>query len=84
MQDLKMTGHTARRESTEQDVKSVPYERLNTKCLRVPVTKIFTSLAKKYYYYNTTYLFSLKAHRNPIIFQILVNHINIIIVMKLC
>jgi len=56
MQDLKMTDHSARRESAEQDVKSVHYKRLSTKCLRVPVSKIFTSLAKKYYYYNTTYL----------------------------
>ena len=36
------------------------------------------------YYYNTTYLFTLKAHCNPIIFQIFISHINTTIVMKFC
>jgi len=36
------------------------------------------------YYYNTTYLVALKADHNLIISQILINHINTNIVMKLC
>jgi len=50
-----------------------------TKCARV--VKVFRSLAK--YYYNATYLFTLKAHHNPITFQILINYINAIIIVKL-
>jgi len=51
------------------------------KCVRV--IKIFMSLAK--YCYNTTYLFTWKAHHkfhNPVIFRMLINNTNTIIVMK--
>jgi len=34
-------------------------------------------------YYNTMYLFTLKAHHNPLIFQILKSHINTIILLSL-
>jgi len=70
MQDKKM-----------EDMQSVPYTKgCFTKCLRV--INVFMILAK--YCYNTTYLFTVKAYRNPIIFQILISHNNTIIVMKLC
>jgi len=36
------------------------------------------------YCYNTTYLFTPKAHHKPVIFQILINHINTIAAMKSC
>jgi len=63
-----------------QDMRSVPYEWLTTKCVRV--IQVFISLAK--YCYNATYLVTLKAHHYPIIFQILINHVNAIIAVKLC
>ena len=65
-----------------QDIRFVPMNDFTTtKCVKL--IKIFMNLAK--YYYNTTYLFTPKAHDHKrTVFQILVNHINIIIVMKLC
>jgi len=49
--------------------------------LGVIAIKIFISSAK--YYYNTTYLFTLKALHNPIMFQILTNHVNAIIIIMI-
>jgi len=62
------------------DMQSVLYEELTSKYVRE--VKIFMSLAK--YYYNTTYLFILKSHYKSIIFQILINHVNAINIIKLC
>jgi len=57
-----------------QDMRSVPYEGLYTKCVRV--VKTFRSLVK--YYYNTTYLsiFTLRARSKLIMIKIVVYRIN--------
>jgi len=56
----------------------MPYEQLIVK-------RYINKASFTFYCYNITYaLVTLNARHNPVIYQILINHINAIIVMKLC
>jgi len=63
-----------------QDTRSFPCEGFY--CQECGVVKTLMSLAK--YYYTATHLFTQKAHHKLIIFQILISHINTVIIIKLC